>query len=144
MEVKNVVPHSEIRRALFSWYREKCAFLLGYKRRNEFIVAAIMPTPNVTSRDPAHAYAISTSAWKRARSEARKVGMSVIGHAHSHPNGPPWPSPLDIAYIRLGELGLVYHPRGYLVWYTSAGVICTQRERQNVVQRLIGLLFTDS
>lgn len=141
MMIKCHIPHEKIRRVLFDWTEERTAFLVGQRVSGTFVIIDIWPTPNVTRRDPRHAYAISTQAWREARERARKLGLEIVGHAHSHPNGGVEPSALDIRYIRPNEIGLVYQPRGWLTWYTKKGAVKTEPMKQPIWAKLIGLLF---
>jgi len=134
--------YDKIRGALFDFAHERVAFLVGTRRDGAIVVSDIWPTRNETRRDPRYAYAITARAWREARERARALGLLIVGHAHSHPNGGIGPSPRDLWYIRRGEVGLVYHPKGFLAWYTRDGLVRVEKMRQSIFWRAVGLLFT--
>lgn len=71
--------------------REACGLLIG--RGQE--VRRIVPARNVDA-SPAR-YTIDPADHFSALREARREGLAVIGAYHSHPAGPPEPSPTDRA-----------------------------------------------
>lgn len=106
--------------------QETCAFLVGTKDNEGFIINDVWPTPNITTRPLDTAYAIGRSAWIEAKNRARDVNLAVIGHVHTHVNEFPQPSDLDIQYIRSRELGGVLHiESNTLTFYTKKGCLKT-------------------
>lgn len=71
--------------------REACGLLLGRGRE----VHRIRPARNVDA-SPTR-YTIDPADHFAALREARREGLTVIGAYHSHPAGPPEPSPTDRA-----------------------------------------------
>lgn len=71
--------------------REACGLLVGRGHDVQRIVPArnVDPSPSRYTIDPADHFA--------ALREARRDGLTVIGAYHSHPAGPPRPSPSDTA-----------------------------------------------
>lgn len=70
---------------------ECCGLLLGQGG-----IAEIRPAANVAA-DPARHFAIDPAALIAAHRAARAGGLPVLGYYHSHPAGPPEPSPTDRA-----------------------------------------------
>ena len=69
---------------------ECCGFLLG---RELWRVEAVLPATNAKGEEERHnRFVISPEASMRAEKEARRLGLSVIGHYHSHPDHPAMPS----------------------------------------------------
>jgi len=84
---------------------ECCGLLLGEPGAGR--VAATLPAANVAP-DPAHFFEIDPAVLLRAHREARAGGPAIIGHYHSHPEGPPTPSPVDAAMAQgMGEIWLL-------------------------------------
>lgn len=56
----------------------------------------------------------------------------IVGVVHTHPFGfPRKPSPHDLASIREGWIGMVYHPStGSTVWYDHNGIVQEQLKRR--------------
>ena len=81
---------------------EVCGLLLGEGLR----VAKVRPCRNVAD-NPATAFEIDPQALIGAYKAARSGGPAVIGHYHSHPNGPAEPSARDEAAARGGEVWLI-------------------------------------
>src|SRR5687768_10797491 len=69
---------------------ECCGFLLG---RELWGVEAVLPATNAKGEEERHnRFVITPEASMRAEKEARRLGLSVIGHFHSHPDHPASPS----------------------------------------------------
>lgn len=81
--------------------REACGLLLGRDHRIEEAVAAA----NVAAR-PDREFEIDPAVLLRCHREARDGGLAVLGWYHSHPNGLPEPSSMDVA--RADEDGKVW------------------------------------
>ena len=71
---------------------ECCGILLGSAER----IDAILPAANVHPTPRTH-FAIDPQALVDAHRAARSGGPRIAGYYHSHPDGPPRPSPTDEA-----------------------------------------------
>lgn len=71
---------------------EICGLLLGEADH----VRAIRPAANVAP-DPARHFEIDPAVLVAAHREARRGGLAVVGHYHSHPSGVAEPSATDAA-----------------------------------------------
>ncbi|AWW73880.1 peptidase [Erythrobacter sp. KY5] len=78
--------------AIAAYPREACGIMLGEGSR----ITAFRETANVHSSPETH-FEIEAQALIDAHREARTGGPEVLGYFHSHPQGPPEPSPTDIA-----------------------------------------------
>lgn len=90
-------------------YPKECCGLIVGKVANETIdVTEIYPSPNLTSRDPEKSFEVDPKLrfdLMRA-AQTRDDGTDIIGHYHSHPDGPAEPSATD--------LSMAYEPR--MIW----------------------------
>jgi proteasome lid subunit RPN8/RPN11 len=78
------------RHAERAYPHECCGFLLG---RELWRVGAVLPATNAKGQEERHnRFIITPDASMRAEKEARRLGLSVIGHYHSHPDHPARPS----------------------------------------------------
>ncbi|MGK2909903.1 MAG: Mov34/MPN/PAD-1 family protein [Sphingobium sp.] len=71
---------------------EVCGLLLGVSGA----ITEIRPAPNVAD-DPRTRFEVDPVILLAAHRAARRGGLAVIGHYHSHPNGSSAPSPADAA-----------------------------------------------
>jgi len=71
---------------------ECCGLLVGRPGS----IARAVPARNIADR-PAARYLIDPQDYFEAIRTARASGCAVIGFYHSHPAGPPTPSPTDLA-----------------------------------------------
>lgn len=71
---------------------EICGLLLGTPDRIEAAEACRNVAVN-----PARTFEIDPAALFAAHRSARRGGLAVVGHYHSHPSGVPIPSPRDAA-----------------------------------------------
>jgi proteasome lid subunit RPN8/RPN11 len=90
LDAANATPEAEI-----------CGLLLGTGHRVERLV----PARNV-ARDPARSFEIDPATLLATHRDARGLGLAVIGHWHSHPNGRLEPSARDAA--RATENGQIW------------------------------------
>ena len=81
-----------LREAQSAHPRECCGILTGGDNR----ITAILPARNVHP-DPETHFEIDPQALIGAHRTAREGGPTVLGYYHSHPSGPPEPSPTDRA-----------------------------------------------
>ena len=126
----------------FPPWDENCAFIMGTYMQGEYLPLQLQPTPNITPHDPALYYAIGASAWRNAKKDARREGIRVIGHAHTHVNGTADPSPMDLRYIRKGEIGAIFHVRSSsITWYTRQGVIQRDTIEMPLWMRALSWIF---
>lgn len=92
---------------------EICGLLLG----RDGHVMRILPVANRAAA-PGNRFLLDPAEHVRAQRQARREGMAIIGHYHSHPSGDVSPSPVDaeMAYGD-GALWLICAPSGeYHVW----------------------------
>jgi proteasome lid subunit RPN8/RPN11 len=101
------------RQALDNRLQEVCGIIAGVGEQ----VREIIPIQN-TASDPAHFFRLDERSFTQAMFDIERTGLSLIGIYHSHPNGDPIPSQVDIqqanypdtAYVivglRQGELRL--------------------------------------
>ncbi len=125
-------------------HRENIAFLVGDRGKHAVLVTAILPTPNVTPYDPTETMAIGTRAWRAARRWAGERGLEVVGFAHSHPTPYALPSPIDLRYIRPGEVGAVFHPRPGTITVYSKNHQVTVPVSLSLPARIAAFPFVDS
>jgi len=80
---------------------ECCGLLIGRREGTDIRVSVIRPSRNVAA-DPRRTFEIDPVLHLQAMREARPLGDAVVGHYHSHPDGPAQPSVRDTA--RAAEL----------------------------------------
>jgi len=90
-----------------TWPREACGLLIGHAEPGGWRVVRAAPAAN-RAENPERAFDLdpgARAAWQR---RLREAGGSdaVIGHYHSHPDGPSRPSSVDRA--RAEETGLIW------------------------------------
>jgi len=120
---------------------EGCALLLGSpvsdggSRRSTWRVQRVWPCCNVWSPGLAalpeppdatltrrHRFALDPREQLHAQRWARARGLQVLGTAHSHPEGEPEPSRLDLAWATTPSLMLILGGSGALgAWWIEAG-----------------------
>jgi proteasome lid subunit RPN8/RPN11 len=79
------------RQALDNRLKEVCGILAGVGEQ----VREIIPIQNAAS-DPAHFFQLDERSFTQAMFDIERTGLSLIGIYHSHPNGDPIPSQVDI------------------------------------------------
>lgn len=78
---------------------EAAGFLLGRVIDNRFVVRQVLPLPNRWAEgSQANRFALDARDSLRAELEAERLGLSVIGVFHSHPDHPAEPSQWDLAW----------------------------------------------
>ena len=91
---------------------EACGLLSGQIEARIYRVAAVIPTTNEL-HSPVR-YRIDPHEQIAAFNRIDAQGLELVGIYHSHPAGPPGPSPTDIAEA--------YYPEAvYLIWSSPAG-----------------------
>jgi proteasome lid subunit RPN8/RPN11 len=70
---------------------EVCGIIAGVGEQ----VREIIPIQNTASY-PAHFFRLDEPSFTQAMFDIERTGLSLIGIYHSHPNGDPIPSPVDI------------------------------------------------
>jgi proteasome lid subunit RPN8/RPN11 len=79
---------------------EACGLLLGTRERQNdgtpARVVRVVASRNLAT-DPHQHFEIDPALRLRLQREGRAAGLMVIGHYHSHPDGPARPSPADLA-----------------------------------------------
>lgn len=78
--------------ALTGWPFEVCGLIGGWQDE----AALIIQLPNC-ARTPKIRYEVDPTVFVAAYRQLERAGVEVIGLYHSHPNGPPNPSAVDIA-----------------------------------------------
>jgi proteasome lid subunit RPN8/RPN11 len=97
---------------------ECCGVLLGQRRGEHGLVDEVISTGNRGDR-PTRTYEIDVADLLRAAKRARRRGRRIIGFYHSHPDGTPTPSALDIE----------------LTWPNTSYVILGLNEQQGLTMR---------
>ena len=82
---------------------EACGLLLGQRQSGTIVVSEAVASTNV-AEDPAHRFAIDPGLRLRLQKAAREESEQVVGHYHSHPDGPARPSDTDRAGIYEADL----------------------------------------
>ncbi len=112
---------TSLRQNLLDWAAaspaaEICGLLLGRGDRVEQLV----PARNVAA-DPARSFEIDPATLLATHREARGLGLQVIGHWHSHPNGRAEPSARDAARaLDNGQIWLILAGGGCTAWRAEA------------------------
>jgi proteasome lid subunit RPN8/RPN11 len=87
----------EIRRqATSAWPAECCGLLAGRTVGADRFVERVTRLENEESGSRGSGFRISPEALLRAESGVRREGLEILGFYHSHPDGPPHPSRLDL------------------------------------------------
>ncbi|USI73105.1 M67 family metallopeptidase [Sphingomonas morindae] len=98
--------------------REICGLLLGAAPDR---IAAAMPAANVAD-PPDRQFELDPAALFAAMRAERAGGPRLLGHYHSHPFGPPTPSPRDAACANdAGKLWLIIGLGEARLWRAMAG-----------------------
>jgi [CysO sulfur-carrier protein]-S-L-cysteine hydrolase len=91
---------------------EACGLLSGQIEARIYRVAAIIPTTNELHSP--NRFRIDPHEQLAAFNQIEAQGLELVGIYHSHPTGPPKPSPTDIAEA--------YYPKAVnLIWSSIAG-----------------------
>ncbi len=91
---------------------EACGLLAGLTQKGTFQVRKVIPITNEL-RSPVQ-YRMDPQEQIDAFNQIEAQGLELVGIYHSHPGGPPGPSPTDIAEA--------YYPEAvYLIWSHQAG-----------------------
>jgi proteasome lid subunit RPN8/RPN11 len=101
---------------IFDPAMETCAFMVGRIEETGPVISEFWPTESTWDERPGNrprdqGYSISSSEWKLARATAKRYGLHIVGHCHTHPGSTAKPSYFDFRAIRVGELGGVWHLR---------------------------------
>lgn len=99
-----------------------CAIMLGTQSKREVVIHRLFFVPNSSEQmKPPRAvddgYHILLSDREAAEDAARKLGLEIVGHAHTHPHENPGVSKSDWLRLKTGELGAVYHPGASVVTF---------------------------
>jgi len=96
---------------------ECCGLLIG-DADNIWKAAAV---PNIAS-NPERAFEVDPAAHIAVQRQARKEGLKIVGHYHSHPGGRPDPSAVDAARAEVdGTLWLILTGERAALWVERAG-----------------------
>ncbi len=85
-----------LRAAARAAYPHECCGLLVGEGETAVSVTGIVHTTNIAD-DPARAFAVDPQAQFDLLRSLRGSPRRVVGHYHSHPQGPAQPSPRDLA-----------------------------------------------
>ncbi|MDP6342655.1 MAG: M67 family metallopeptidase [Alphaproteobacteria bacterium] len=89
---------------------EACGLLLGEGAANgAVVIRQVVPSDNLAD-DPRHSFEVDPALRLRLQRQSRDGGDRLIGHYHSHPDGPARPSARDA--------GRIYEPE--LLWLIAA------------------------
>jgi proteasome lid subunit RPN8/RPN11 len=100
---------------IFDPTRETCAFIVGERQGERVRIDGFWPTPNLwrddgpSERGADEGYIIGKDNWNRARAKARREGVELLGHAHTHLTEGARPSFWDYRVVSAHMLGLVWH-----------------------------------
>jgi proteasome lid subunit RPN8/RPN11 len=88
-----------------AWPKECCGLLVGCtaEEGGALLVERVIPSPNI-AEPPESRFEIEPALRIRLEKELRGGKSRIIGHYHSHPDGPPLPSPTDALQIYEPEL----------------------------------------
>jgi len=99
--------------------REVCGLLLGQAQPER--VEAMVETANVAA-NPVDSFEIDPTALFAALRAERIGGPRILGHYHSHPNGPPTPSARDAGMaLQPGRLWLIVAAGEARMWREVPG-----------------------
>lgn len=105
--------HSQAAEAL---PEEACGLLLGHAG----MINALRPARNVAD-DPRRRFEIDPALLLATHREARGLGLEVLGHYHSHPNGRAEPSRRDAARaLDNGQLWVIVTADAVTAWRAVA------------------------
>lgn len=87
---------------------ECCGLIVGTVSGTEIEVTEVRPSKNLTSGDPTRSFELDPKLRfdVMREMESRDDSVDIIGHYHSHPDGPAAPSATD--------LSMVYEPQ--MIW----------------------------
>ncbi len=95
------------RHALDDYPQECCGLLIGASAPNgDLQVHEIVPSPNLDVAGGARAFEVDPAVILDWQKRTRGTGQRILGHYHSHPDGPAQPSATDLA--RAWEPGQVW------------------------------------
>ncbi len=95
------------RDARSAWPVEACGLLIGRRAGSVLCATRIVPPANVAGTPDR--FEIDPAAHLRLQRQVRGTADRVIGCWHSHPTGPPEPSPADVAAaIEANFIWLIY------------------------------------
>jgi len=80
--------------AAHAYPRECCGLLIGTKDGDELTVNEVVPTTNL-AETPEQRFEVDSRARLKLQKILRGTPRMVLGHYHSHPDGPPAPSERD-------------------------------------------------
>jgi proteasome lid subunit RPN8/RPN11 len=87
---------------------EACGLLAGASGR----VSAFRPVTNILHSPTA--FRMDPAEQLRAFDDFERMGLELLAIVHSHPAGPPHPSPTDLAQA-------TYPEQAYLIWFGKGG-----------------------
>lgn len=87
---------------------ECCGALIGHIAGTAMEVRTMIPLENTSGRTDR--YVIDADVVLRLERQAACAGVQLVGFYHSHPAGPPEPSPTDLALASPGFLYVIVRP----------------------------------
>ena len=108
---------------------EACGLLVGRRNSAGMMVSQAVASANVAD-DPAHRFEIDPGLRLRLQRAARDENDEILGHYHSHPDGPARPSATDRAGIYEADLvwligavakGRLEHIAAFMPWADCGG-----------------------
>lgn len=85
-----------VRAARNTYPNECCGLLLGRREGDDLIVDEVVESENLSAH-PENSFEIDMRLRLRLQRELRGTGRDIVGHYHSHPDGPAEPSARDRA-----------------------------------------------
>lgn len=79
-----------------AWPEECCGLLVGTRGDGAVRVVRAAPSPN-RAADRRRRFEIEPQIWFDLQRALAGTGTAIVGCYHSHPDGPPEPSPRDLA-----------------------------------------------
>lgn len=84
-----------------SYPNECCGLLVGETHKSDVVVTNVYESDNLTLGDPARSFELDPKLRfdVMREMESRNDGRDIIGHYHSHPDGPAEPSATDLSMV---------------------------------------------
>lgn len=113
---------------------EACGLLLGERVGEIYKVFNVYLTQNVWEKkeERGRRYAVSPREFIKAEREAEKVGFSILGIFHSHPDYPAYPSQFDRDQAWEGYIYLILSLKGGKVVERNAFLFSSAKEPRSI------------
>ena len=83
---------------------ECCGLLIGRGTQDNLNIDEIIQSPNIAKGNKSTLFEIDPQIRLNTQRRLRNSPQRVIGHFHSHPDAPPFPSPTDLSMAFEAEL----------------------------------------